>query len=193
MHTLSIIGKRTITTTTSVLLKIVIYLRSNFSIANIIQKYNKFSTNIIYYNKLPNSSRAKLVGRHYVLGDFLPNTLTMQIIYVYTYTHTHTYIWYIYIYIYIYIIYIYISIVLYIYMYIYISIYLYIYIYHIYTAVCGGVFSAGVYSGWSWTWQEMRPELFQKHCAVCDDVLVCFQLSRSLALLIFTFFNPLLF
>ena len=110
MHTLSIIGKRTITTTTSVLLKIVIYLRSNFSIANIIQKYNKFSTNIIYYNKLPNSSRAKLVGRHYVLGDFLPNTLTMQIIYVYTYTHTHTHIYDIYIYIYIYILYIYIYI-----------------------------------------------------------------------------------
>ena len=127
MHTLSIIGKRTITTTTSVLLKIVIYLRSNLSIANIIQKYNKFSTNIIYYNKLPNSSRAKLVGRHYVLGDFLPNTLTMQIIYVYTYTHTHIYIWYIYIYI----LYIYIYIVLYIYMYIYI--YISIYIYIIYT------------------------------------------------------------
>ena len=90
MHTLNIIGKRTITKTRSVLLKIVIYLTSNFPIANIIQKYNKFSTNIIYYNKLPNSSRAKRVGRHYVLGDFLPNTLTMQIMYVYTYTHTHT-------------------------------------------------------------------------------------------------------
>ena len=147
MHTLSIIGKRTITTTTSVLLKIVIYLRSNFSIANIIQKYNKFSTNIIYYNKLPNSSRAKLVGRHYVLGDFLPNTLTMQIIYVYTYTHTHIYM--IYIYIYILYIYIYIYIYSFIYIYVYIYLYIYIYIYHIYTVVCGGVFSAGVYSGWS--------------------------------------------
>ena len=145
MHTLSIIGKRTITTTTSVLLKIVIYLRSNFSIANIIQKYNKFSTNIIYYNKLPNSSRAKLVGRHYVLGDFLPNTLTMQIIYVYTYTHTHIYM----IYIYIYYIYIYIYIYSFIYIYVYIYLYIYIYIYHIYTVVCSGVFSAGVYSGWS--------------------------------------------
>ena len=129
MHTLSIIGKRTITTTTSVLLKIVIYLRSNFSIANIIQKYNKFSTNIIYYNKLPNSSRAKLVGRHYVLGDFLPNTLTMQIIYVYTYTHTHTHIYDIYIYIYI----IYIYIYSFIYIYVYIYLYIYIYIYIIYT------------------------------------------------------------
>ena len=114
MHTLNIIGKRTITKTRSVLLKIVIYLTSNFPIANIIQKYNKFSTNIIYYNKLPNSSRAKRVGRHYVLGDFLPNTLTMQIMYVYTYTHTHTHTP--------------IYVVLYIYIYIYICIYVYIYI-----------------------------------------------------------------
>ena len=115
MHTLNIIGKRTITKTRSVLLKIVIYLTSNFPIAIIIQKYNKLSTNIIYYNKLPNSSRAKRVGRHYVLGDFLPNTLTMQIMYVYTYTHTHTHTHicsFIYIYIYIYI---------YVYMCIYIS------------------------------------------------------------------------
>ena len=70
IHTF-IMGKRTITTTTTELLKIIIYLTSNFSILQTIQKYNKFSTYIIYYNKLYNniiynSSWAKLVGRHYV-------------------------------------------------------------------------------------------------------------------------------
>ena len=70
------------------LLKIIIYLTSNFPnfpIANIIQKYNEFSTYIVYYKKLSNSSWAELVGRHFVLADFLPNILTMQITYTYIY------------------------------------------------------------------------------------------------------------
>ena len=93
------------TTTTIKLLKIVIYF-----MLNIIRKYNKFSTYIICYNKLSNSSRAKLVGRHWVLADFLPNILNMQIIYIYN-------LYDIYI---IYINYIYIK---------YINIYIFIYIY----------------------------------------------------------------
>ena len=44
-----------------------------------------------------------------------------------------------------------------------------------------------------WTWQEMRPVLFRKHYTLRDGVLVCFQLSRSLLLLIFNFLSPLLF
>ena len=54
-----------------------------------------------------------------------------------------------------------------------------------------GVFSGHVYCGWPWTWQEMRSELCQNHCALWDDMLVCFQLSRSLVLLIFNIFTPL--
>ena len=41
---------------------------------------------------------------------------------------------------------------------------------------CGGVFSGQVYSVWPLTWQEMRPGLLQKHYAVCDGMLTCFQL-----------------
>ena len=59
-----IIGQRTITTTT-------------FPIPSIIQKHDKFSTYMKYYNKLSNSSPAKLAVRHCVLTDFLPNILTM--------------------------------------------------------------------------------------------------------------------
>ena len=44
-----------------------------------------------------------------------------------------------------------------------------------------------------WTWQEMRPVLFRKHYTLRDGVLVCFQLPRSLLLLIFNFLSPLLF
>ena len=110
IHTF-IIGKRTKTTTTTELLKIIIYLTSNFSFPNIIPKCNKFSIYIIYYNKLCNSSQAKLVGKHCVLADFLPDILTLQIIYLYIYIS------------------IYISIYINIYIYIYIYIYMYIYIY----------------------------------------------------------------
>ena len=39
----------------------------------------------------------------------------------------------------------------------------------------------------------MRPGLFQKHYALCNDVLVCIQFSRSIVLSIFNFFSPLLF
>ena len=39
----------------------------------------------------------------------------------------------------------------------------------------------------------MRPGLFQKHYALCDDVLVCILFSRSLVLLVFNLFSPLLF
>ena len=55
---------------------------------------------------------------------------------------------------------------------------------------CSGVFSGQFYCGLPLTWQEMRPGLFRKHC---DGVLVCIQFSRSLVLLIFNFFSPLLF
>ena len=37
----------------------------------------------------------------------------------------------------------------------------------------GDVFSGQVYSGWPWTWLEMRPGLFQKHYAPSDGMLVC--------------------
>ena len=54
IHTF-IIGKRAITTTAIELLKIIIYLTSNFSVLQTsFKKYNKFSTYIIYYNKLSN-------------------------------------------------------------------------------------------------------------------------------------------
>ena len=56
-----------------------------------------------------------------------------------------------------------------------------------------GVFSGQIYCGLPSTWQEMRSGLFQKHYALCDGVLVCIQFSRSLVLLIFNFFSPLLF
>ena len=39
----------------------------------------------------------------------------------------------------------------------------------------------------------MRPGLFQKHYTLCDGVLVCILFSRSLVLLVFNFFSPLLF
>ena len=53
-----------------------------------IEKYNRYSTFIIYYNKLSKSSRLKLIGRHCVLADFLPNTLTKKIyIYIYVYIY----------------------------------------------------------------------------------------------------------
>ena len=118
-----------------------------------IEKYNRYSTFIIYYNKLSKSSRLKLIGRHCVSADFLPNTLTKKI---------------------------------------YIYIYMYIYIYIIWYMHSGGVFSGQVYSACPWTWQEMRPGLFQKH-AVCNGILICFLLVRSLALLTFNFFSLLFF
>ena len=55
-----------------------------------------------------------------------------------------------------------------------------------------GVFSSQVCCCWPWTWQKMRPGLFQKHYAFCDGVLVCFQLSAILVSLIFNFFSHLL-
>ena len=39
----------------------------------------------------------------------------------------------------------------------------------------------------------IRPGLFQKHYAVCDGMLGCFQLSRGFVLPIFNFFRPLSF
>ena len=68
-------------------------------------------------------------------------------------------------------------------------IYIYIYIdIHIH---CGAVFFGQVYSERPWTWQEMRPVFLKKLCSLwwCDGVLVRFQHSRSLALLIFNFFS----
>ena len=41
--------------------------------------------------------------------------------------------------------------------------------------------------------KKIRPGLLQKHCALCDGVLVCILFSRSLVLLIFNFFSRLLF
>ena len=58
---------------------------------------------------------------------------------------------------------------------------------------CGSVFSGQVYCGLPLTLQEMKPEWLQKHYALRNDMLVCFQLSRSLELLIFNIFIPLLF
>ena len=58
---------------------------------------------------------------------------------------------------------------------------------------CNSVFSGQIYCGLPQTWQEMRLRLFQKHYALCDGVLVCIQFSRSLVLLIFNSFSPLLF
>ena len=58
---------------------------------------------------------------------------------------------------------------------------------------CGGVFSGQVYCGLPLTWQEMKPELLQKHYVLRNGVLVNFQFSRSLVLLIFNIFIPLLF
>ena len=55
-----------------------------------IEKYNRYSTFIIYYNKLSKSSRLKLIGRHCVLADFLPNTLTKKI-YIYIYVYIYIY------------------------------------------------------------------------------------------------------
>ena len=46
----------------------------------------------------------------------------------------------------------------------YIYIYIFIYIY------CDVVFFGQVYSGWRRIWQEMRPESFQKHYALCDGL-----------------------
>ena len=56
-----------------------------------------------------------------------------------------------------------------------------------------GVFSGQVYCGLLSTWhKKIRPDFFQKHCALCDGVLVCILCSRSLVLLIFNFFRRLL-
>ena len=54
---------------------------------------------------------------------------------------------------------------------------------------CSGVFSDQVYCGLPRIWQEMGHRLLQKHYALCNNVLVCFQLSRSLVLLIFNVFG----
>ena len=58
---------------------------------------------------------------------------------------------------------------------------------------CGGIFSGRVYFGLPWAWQEMKSGLFQKHYVLRNGVLVCFQLSRSLILLIFIFFSHFCF
>ena len=46
---------------------------------------------------------------------------------------------------------------------------------------CSGVFSAQVYCGLLWTWQENEAGLFQKHYALCDGVLVCILLLLFIA------------
>ena len=128
----------------------------------------------------------KLFGRNCVLAVFLPNNWPGEL-YIYIYIYINIYI-YIFIYIYTYIYHIYTYMYIYIYIYIYVCMYVYIYLYiYISYIHCGGVFSDQIYSGWPWTWQDMRPTLFQKH-ALCDSVLMCFLLLRSLGLLTFNFF-----
>ena len=48
---------------------------------------------------------------------------------------------------------------------------------------CGGVFSGQVYCWWPLTWQEIRPELFQKYYALCDGVLGVFKFQGVLSII----------
>ena len=82
---------------------------------------------------------------------------------------------------------------IYIHIYIDIYIYIYIYIYHIHTAVVSFLAKfilGGLALGKKWGLSSSR---IQKHYVLCDGVVVCFQLWRSLALLTFDLSGLLLF
>ena len=132
-----------------------------------------------------NSLQTKLDGRHCVLADFLPNILTMQIIYIYIYIYIQIFMH----------IYIYIRIYMCIYIYIYIWIYMiYICIYIIYKL------------WWCIFWPTLfwvalnlaRNEAWFVPETLCSlrwrvGVFSTFKESCSLALLTFNFFSCLLF